>query len=100
MITEDQQTETQSVCYTVDMKMNQESLYHMVSVEKTFESVCTPLGVAYLHGSLMDMPRRLRNFHSPAHIWHFSFPYRCHYLSDSGVSGPHQGIGLHSQRPL
>ena len=34
MITEDQQTETQSVCYTVDMKMNQESLYHMVSVEK------------------------------------------------------------------
>mgnify|MGYP001528252483 FL=1 len=34
MITEDRQTETQSVCYTVDMKMNQESLYHMVSVEK------------------------------------------------------------------
>ena len=34
MITEDPQAKTQSVCYTVDMKMNQESLYHMVSVEK------------------------------------------------------------------
>ena len=34
MITEDQQAKTQSVCYTVDMKMNQESLYHMDSVEK------------------------------------------------------------------
>ena len=34
MITEDPQAKTQSACYTVDMKMNQESLYHMVSVEK------------------------------------------------------------------
>ena len=34
MKTEDQQTGPQSVCYTVDMKMNRESLYHMVSVDK------------------------------------------------------------------
>ena len=50
MITEDQQAKTQSVCYTVDMKMNQESLYHMVSVEKHLNpSAPLPTGCRAVH---------------------------------------------------